>query len=57
MESKEVIKNKNIKITTCHYCEYFDHYNVECEKRHHPLPPYKTWFCAEGKPERGENEK
>ena len=36
-------------VVRCKDCTHWDTYNVECMKRHHPVPPYDCWFCAEGK--------
>ena len=36
------------EIVRCKNCKHWDTYNVECMKRHHPVPPYDNWFCADG---------
>jgi len=33
----------------CMKCRYFDHYWVDCIKKHSPNPPYNEWFCADFK--------
>lgn len=48
--TKEIIAllKEEPEIIRCKDCRHWDAYNVECMKRHHPVPPYGCWYCADG---------